>query len=580
MQILVFLVLDRPRYRTGAEMVNRCESVIINADRNSQKPSTSEEKMAQNFGPHVSEYGVEHHGIRNAGTVYWNLTTPMLYERIVRRHEGALAHLGPVIVRTGDHTGRSPKDKFIVEEPSSKDDIWWGKVNRPMAEDCFDRVHRRMLAYIQNRDIFVFDGYAGADPEYQMPVRIITDYAWHNLFARNMFIREFDHKKLRQHVPEFTVIDMPGFHADPEIDCTASQTAILVHFGKGLVLIARTEYAGEIKKSIFTAMNYKLPKLGVLPMHCSANFGKDPNDVALFFGLSATGKTTLSNVPDRTLVGDDEHGWSENGVFNFEGGSYAKVIRLDPEGEPLIYETTRRFGTILENVAFDGENRRVDLEDDALTENTRASYPITHMANANRDGVAGHPQHIVFLTADAYGVLPPISKLSIDQVMYHFISGYTAKVAGTEQGVTEPQPNFSACFGAPFMPLHPRIYADLLAEKVKKHNTQVWLVNTGWTGGPYGEGHRMNLAHTRRMVDAAITGELEGVELQAEPFFNLRVPVYIDGVPEEVLQPRETWTDTKAYDQQAGKLAKMFQENFKQFESDIDPAVIAAGPQP
>jgi phosphoenolpyruvate carboxykinase (ATP) len=535
--------------------------------------------MTQNFGPHVSEYGVENHGIRNAGTVYWNLTTPMLYERIVRRHEGALAHLGPVIVRTGDHTGRSPKDKFIVKEPSSMDDIWWGKVNRPMAEDCFDRVHRRMLAYIQNRDIFVFDGYAGADPEYQMPVRIITDYAWHNLFARNMFIREFDPEKLRKHVPEFTVIDMPGFHADPEIDCTASQTAILVHFGKGLVLIARTEYAGEIKKSIFTAMNYKLPKLGVLPMHCSANYGENPNDVALFFGLSATGKTTLSNVPERTLIGDDEHGWSENGIFNFEGGSYAKVIRLDPEGEPLIYETTRRFGTILENVAFDGENRRVDLDDEALTENTRASYPISHMPNAIREGAAGHPRHIVFLTADAYGVLPPISKLSIDQAMYHFMSGYTAKVAGTERGVTEPQPNFSACFGAPFMPLHPKVYADLLGEKIKKHNTQVWLVNTGWTGGPHGEGHRMNLSYTRRMVDAAITGELEDVELQAEAFFNLRVPVHINGVPDKVLRPRDTWADSKAYDQQAGKLAGMFQENFKQFESDVDPAVVSAGPQ-
>jgi phosphoenolpyruvate carboxykinase (ATP) len=538
-----------------------------------------EEKMAQNFGPHISEYGVDNHGIRNAGTVYWNLTTPMLYERIVRRHEGALAHLGPVIVRTGDHTGRSPRDKFIVEESSSKDDIWWGKVNRPMDEDCFDRVHRRMLAYIQNRDIFVFDGYAGADPKYQMPVRIITDYAWHSLFARNMFIREFEPEKLRRHVPEFTVIDMPGFHADPEIDCTASQTAILVHFGKGLVLIARTEYAGEIKKSIFTAMNYKLPKLGVLPMHCSANYGEDPEDAALFFGLSATGKTTLSNVPERTLIGDDEHGWSDDGIFNFEGGSYAKVIRLDPDGEPLIYETTRRFGTILENVAYEGENRRVDLYDDGLTENTRASYPITHMPNAIREGVAGHPKHIVFLTADAFGVLPPISKLTIEQAMYHFLSGYTAKVAGTERGVTEPQPNFSACFGAPFMPLHPKVYADLLGEKVLKHGTQVWLVNTGWTGGPHGVGHRMKLAHTRRMVDAAITGELDEVELKTEPYFGLHVPTRIAGVPDKVLRPKETWEDAQAYDEQAKKLAEMFGDNFEQFGNEVDAQIAAAGPQ-
>lgn len=535
--------------------------------------------MSQNFGPTIGEHGVENHGIRNAGTVYWNLTTPMLYERIIRRHEGALAHLGPVIVRTGDHTGRSPHDKFIVEEPSSKDEIWWGKVNRSISADCFDHVHRRMLAYIQNRDVFVFDGYAGADPEYQMPVRIITDYAWHSLFARNMFIREFDPEKLRKHVPEFTVIDMPGFHADPEIDCTASQTAILVHFGKGLVLIARTEYAGEIKKSIFTAMNYKLPGQGVLPMHCSANYGEDSDDVALFFGLSATGKTTLSNVPDRTLVGDDEHGWSDNGIFNFEGGSYAKVIRLDPEGEPLIYETTRRFGTILENVAFDGETRRVDLDDDGLTENTRASYPISHMPNAIREGIAGHPRHILFLTADAFGVLPPISKLTTEQAMYHFLSGYTAKVAGTERGVTEPQPNFSACFGAPFMPLHPRVYADLLGEKVRKHGAQVWLVNTGWTGGPYGVGQRMKLAHTRRMVEAAISGELDAVQLETEPHFSLHVPVHIEGVPDQILRPRETWGHPEAYDQQARQLANMFYENFRQFQSDVDPSIAAAGPE-
>jgi phosphoenolpyruvate carboxykinase (ATP) len=503
----------------------------------------------------------------------------MLYERIMRRHEGALAHLGPIIVRTGDHTGRSPQDKFIVAEASSKDDIWWSQVNHPMDEDCFDRVHRRMLAYIQNRDIFVFDGYAGADPAYRTPVRIITDYAWHSLFARNMFIREFDPEALRQHVPEFTVIDMPGFHADPEIDCTSSQTAILVHLGKGLTLIARTEYAGEIKKSIFTAMNYKLPKLGVLPMHCSANYGVDDNDVALFFGLSGTGKTTLSNVPNRTLIGDDEHGWSERGIFNFEGGSYAKAIRLDPHGEPLIFETTRRFGTILENVAYDSNTRRVNLDDDALTENTRASYPISHMANASREGIGGHPRQILFLTADAFGVLPPISRLTIEQAMYHFLSGYTAKVAGTERGITEPQPNFSACFGAPFMPLHPKVYADLLGEKVRQHQTEVWLVNTGWTGGPYGEGTRMKLSLTRRMVEAALAGELDTVEMHREPHFGLQVPDHIRDVPAQLLRPRETWGDAQAYDQQAAKLAALFRENFSQFEGEVDEAILAAGPQ-
>jgi phosphoenolpyruvate carboxykinase (ATP) len=535
--------------------------------------------MTQIFGPQAGDYGIENHGIQNPGTVYWNLTTPMLYERIVRRHEGVLAHLGPIIVRTGDHTGRSPHDKFIVEEPSSKDDIWWGNVNRPMDEDCFNDIHRRMLAYIQNRDIFIFNGYAGADPEYRTPVRIITNYAWHNLFARNMFIRELDYEKLRTHVPEFTVIDMPGFHVDPSTDCTASQTAILVHLGKGLILIARTEYGGEIKKSIFSAMNYKLPKLGVLPMHCSANYGKDANDVALFFGLSGTGKTTLSNVPERSLIGDDEHGWSEHGVFNFEGGSYAKVIRLDPEGEPLIYETTRRFGTILENVAYDSQTRRVDLDDDALTENTRASYPITHIPNADRDGVGGHPKNVIFLTADAFGVLPPISKLTPEQAMYHFLSGYTAKVAGTERGVTEPQPNFSACFGAPFMPLHPKVYANLLGEKVKKHKVQVWLVNTGWTGGPYGEGRRMKLSYTRKMVDAALNGDLDDVELETESYFGLRVPKHVEDIPQDILHTRKTWKDPKAYDRQADKLIDMFHENFKPFEAHVDKKVIAAGPR-
>lgn len=533
----------------------------------------------QNFGANVSKYGVENHGVRNAGIVYWNLPTPMLYEQVIRRREGVVGHLGPLLVATGDHTGRSPNDKFIVEEPTSEKDIWWGKVNRPISQEKFDNLYRRIIAYIQNRDIFVFDGYVGADPRYQMPVRIITEYAWHNMFSRNMFIRERDPEKLANHVPEFTVIDMPRFHAEPEFDGTRSQTFILVDFGRRLVIIGGTEYGGEIKKSIFSAMNYYLPKRGVMSMHCSANYGKDLDDVALFFGLSGTGKTTLSSDPRRTLIGDDEHGWSDDGVFNFEGGCYAKVIRLDPEGEPEIYQTTRMFGTVLENVVYDSATHRIDLNDETLTENTRSSYPITHIPRADPRGVGGHPKNILFLTADAFGVLPPISRLTEAQAMYHFLSGYTAKVAGTERGVTEPQATFSACFGAPFMAQHPSVYAELLGKKIAEHKVQCWLVNTGWTGGPYGEGHRMKLAHTRATVNAALDGRLAHVEYITDPIFGLQIPTTCPGVPTEVLQPRQTWADPDAYDTQAHKLAAMFIENFKQFADQASTAVAAAGPQ-
>ena len=532
----------------------------------------------QNFGPAIGQYGVENHGIKNPGTVYWNLSTPMLYEQAVRRREGVITHLGPLVVHTGDHTGRSPNDKFIVREPGSQDEIWWGKVNRPISQEKFDALHRKMLAYIQNRDIFVFDGYVGADPKYCMPIRVITEYAWHNLFARNMFIREADPGKLIDHVPHFTVINMPRFHAEPDVDDTNSQTFVLVDLGKRLVLIGNTEYAGEIKKSIFTTMNYYLPRQGVMAMHCSANYGRNKDDTALFFGLSGTGKTTLSNDPERTLIGDDEHGWSEDGVFNFEGGCYAKVIRLDAEGEPEIYSTTRRFGTILENVVYEGDTRHIDLNNDTYTENTRASYPITHLANVDTSGVAGHPRNIIFLTADAFGVLPPISRLTQAQAMYHFLSGYTAKVAGTERGIDEPQPNFSACFGAPFMPLHPGVYARLLGEKIEEHGARVWLVNTGWTGGPHGTGRRIKLAYTRRMVSATLKGELDDVKTFTEPFFNLQVPAHLDGVPDEVLNPRDTWDDGAAYDARAGELVRMFRENFKQFEDGVDSEIRAAGP--
>lgn len=533
----------------------------------------------QNFGPFVADYGVENHGIKNPGTVYWNLSTSMLYEQIISRREGHIAHLGPIVVSTGDHTGRSPNDKFVVQEPTTQDDIWWGKVNRPFSQEKFNALHDKMMAYIQNRDIFVFDGYAGTDERYRMPVRVINEYAWHNLFARNMFVRELDSEKLKNHVPQFTVIDLPRFHAEPAVDGTNSMTFILVDFSQRLVLIGGTEYGGEIKKSIFSAMNYYLPKEGVLSMHCSANYGKDLDDAALFFGLSGTGKTTLSSDPDRTLIGDDEHGWSDDGIFNFEGGCYAKVIKLDPKGEPEIYETTRQFGTILENVVYDNHTRRVDLDDGSRTENTRSSYPITHIENADPNGVCGHPNNVFFLTADAFGVLPPISKLTKEQAMYHFLSGYTAKVAGTERGITEPQPNFSACFGAPFMPLHPGDYAKLLGEKLDKHESNVWLINTGWVGGPAGVAGRVKLAYTRAMVTAALTGQLDDVETVEEPFFSLQVPVSVPGVPVEVLNARGSWADKDAYDAQAKKLVGMFVANFKQFEDGVTPEVIAAGPQ-
>jgi phosphoenolpyruvate carboxykinase (ATP) len=533
----------------------------------------------QNFGPFISKYGVENLGINNAETVYWNLTTSMLYEQILRRREGRIAHLGPICVTTGDHTGRSPNDKFTAKEPSSENDIWWGSVNRPIPQARFDSLMRRMVAYTQNRDLFVFDGYVGADPDYQMPVRIINEYAWHNMFARNMFIRELDPEKLANHVPQFTVIDLPRFHAEPSFDGTNSPTFILIDFSKRLVLIGGSEYAGEIKKSIFTAMNYYLPRRGVLSMHCSANYGKDKDDAALFFGLSGTGKTTLSNDVNRRLIGDDEHGWSDNGVFNFEGGCYAKVIRLDPEGEPEIYETTRRFGTILENVIYDSNTRRVDLDDGSLTQNTRSSYPITHIPNADPDGMGGHPKNVLFLTADAFGILPPISRLSKEQAMYYFLNGYTAKVAGTERGVTEPKPEFSACFGAPFMPLHPGEYAKLLGEKIEKHDVKVWLINTGWTGGPAGVGSRMKLGYTRKMVTAVLNGDLEGVETVEEPFFGLHIPKHVEGVPDEVLNPRGTWADKDAYDAQASKLVDMFIANFKQFEDGVTEEIRQAGPK-
>jgi phosphoenolpyruvate carboxykinase (ATP) len=522
--------------------------------------------------------GLEAHGIRNVERVYWNLSVPALYEEAVRRHEGLISAGGPLVCRTGQHTGRSPNDKFIVREPSSEDKVWWGKVNRPVEAKAFDALYERMLNYVEGKELFVRDSYAGADPRYRLPVRVITEQAWHSLFAKHMFIDVPGVVGRPAHTPEFTVIDLPGLHADPAAHGTNSEVFILLNFAKKLVLIGGTSYAGEIKKSIFTVMNYMLPLRNVMSMHCSANVGT-AGDVALFFGLSGTGKTTLSSDPERNLIGDDEHGWSEDGVFNIEGGCYAKMIRLSEEAEPQIYETTRRFGTVLENVKMDTDTRELDFDNDSLTENTRGAYPIEFIDNSVPSGQAGHPRNIIMLTADAFGVLPPIARLTPAGAMYHFLSGYTAKVAGTEKGVTEPKATFSTCFGAPFMVLHPTVYAKFLGEKIARHDVRVWLVNTGWTGGPYGTGTRMKISHTRAMIRAALAGQLDNVAYETDPIFNLQVPQAVPGVPAEVLKPRNTWKDAAAYDEQARKLARMFVDNFKTFEADAAPDVTAAGPK-
>ncbi len=526
----------------------------------------------------VEESGLETQGIMNLARAHWNLSVPALYEETVRRREGLLAQEGPLVCRTGQHTGRSPNDKFIVKEPSSADRVWWGKVNRAIDPERFDALHEQLLSYLAGKELFVLDAYAGADPDYRLPIRVITEMAWHSLFARHMFINGTDTKALARHKPGFTVIDIPSFTADPARHGTNSEVFILLNFAKRLVLIGGTSYAGEIKKSIFTVMNYLLPLRNALSMHCSANVGR-ADDVALFFGLSGTGKTTLSSDPERQLIGDDEHGWSDRGVFNIEGGCYAKMIRLSPEAEPQIYSTARRFGTVLENVAMDDATRRLNLDDESLTENTRGAYPLSFIDNSIPGGVAGHPRNIVMLTADAFGVMPPIARLTPAGAMYHFLSGYTAKVAGTEKGVTEPKATFSTCFGAPFMVLHPNVYAKFLGEKIARHNVRVWLVNTGWTGGPYGVGARMKIGHTRAMIHAALSGALDKVPYETDPIFNLEVPAACPGVPSEVLKPRNTWRDASAYDAQARKLAQMFVDNFKAYEDAVEHEVGAAGPR-
>ena len=521
---------------------------------------------------------LERHGILNPGRVHWNRGTAALYEEAIRGHEGIVAESGPLVCVTGVHTGRSPNDKFLVREPSSQDNVWWGKVNRSIEPGQFRAVRDELLTSLTGKELYVQDCVAGADPEFSLRVRVVTERAWHSLFARTMFLESPPGADPVAEEPEFTVIDIPSVEANPAIHGTNSPVFILVDFSERLVLIGGTSYAGEIKKSIFTVMNYVLPLREVLPMHCSANIGTQ-GDVALFFGLSGTGKTTLSSDPERRLIGDDEHGWSARGVFNFEGGCYAKMIRLSEQAEPQIYATTRRFGTVLENVVVDPETRTMDLDDDSLTENTRGAYPISFIDNWVRSGQGGHPESVVMLTADAFGVLPPISRLSPAGAMYHFLSGYTAKVAGTEKGVTDPTATFSTCFGAPFMVWHPAVYARLLGQRVDEHRSKVWLVNTGWTGGPHGVGRRMSIAHTRAMIRAALSGALDDVGYQTDPIFNVDVPTSCPEVPPDVLVPRSTWSDGEAYDVQARKLAAMFIENFTAFESEADDEVRAAGPQ-
>ena len=530
----------------------------------------------EHLGRKNTSYELDNYGIQEPARVYWNLNPSELYEEIARREEGILSNHGAMIVDTGEHTGRAAKDKAIVREPESEDKVFWGDVNKDFTQEKFNALKDRMMAHAKGRDLFVQDTFVGADHTYRLPIRVINELAWHSLFARTMFIT--DANETAPHQPEFTIINFPSFQADPQRDGTRSPTFILMDFSQRLVLIGGTSYAGETKKSAFTIMNYLLPQRDVMSMHCSANVGAE-GDVAIFFGLSGTGKTTLSADPERRLIGDDEHGWSEDGVFNFEGGCYAKVIKLSAEAEPDIYRTTRMFGTILENVVYDEVTREIDLDDARKTENTRASYPLTSISNIVPEGHAGNPRNIIMLTADAFGVLPPVARLSPEQAMYHFLSGYTAKVAGTERGITEPQATFSTCFGAPFMVLHPGVYADLLGKQMARHNAACWLVNTGWSGGPYGVGKRMKISYTRAMIRAILNGSLAQTETTPDPIFGVNVPVSCPEVPNEVLQPRNTWGDKDAYDRQAKDLARRFNENFKKYEAGVSEAVRAVAPK-
>ena len=516
-------------------------------------------------------------GLAPTGDVHWNLVAPVLIQHAIRRNEGQLADMGPFVAVTAPHTGRSPNDKFLVREAGSEGDVDWGKVNQPISPAHFEALRNDVQSYLNGRDeLFVQDLYCGADQQYRLAVRYVSPNAWHMAFVRNMFIRP-EPGELASFAPTFTVLHAPEFQADPARHGTRTGTFIVLDLAHRMILIGGTRYAGELKKAMFTVMNYYMPKQGLLSMHCSANIGP-AGDTALFFGLSGTGKTTLSADPQRSLIGDDEHGWSANGVFNYEGGCYAKVINLSAEGEPDIYRTTQMFGTILENVVLDADRRTVKFEDQSITENTRASYPLHYIPNHVASGRGGHPKNIIFLTADAFGVLPPIAKLSREQAMYYFLSGYTAKVAGTERGVTEPQATFSACFGGVFLVWHPTRYADLLGDLIDQHHAQVWLVNTGWSGGAFGVGKRMKLGYTRAMVQGALGGALDGVKTRTDPVFGLAVPQSVPHVPPEILDPRGTWSDPSAYDVQAKKLAEMFRKNFERFGS-VATKIREAGPQ-
>jgi phosphoenolpyruvate carboxykinase (ATP) len=524
-----------------------------------------------------SSIGLGRQGLAPRGEVHWNLIAPELFKNAARRDEGEFADMGPFVAITAPHTGRSPDDKFVVKEPSSEKDVNWGKINQPISPEKYQLLLADVRKYLNDSsELFVEDLYCGADPAYRLSVRYVSPNAWHMAFTRNMFIRP-ERSDLPTFDANFTVLHAPEFRADPARHGTRSATFIVLNLADRTILIGGTRYAGELKKSMFTVMNYLLPKQDVLSMHCSANVGK-AGDTALFFGLSGTGKTTLSTDPDRALIGDDEHGWSREGIFNFEGGCYAKVINLSPETEPDIYQTTQMFGTVLENVVLDPATKKVKFADQLITENTRASYPLHYIRNYVEGGRGGHPRNVVFLTADAFGVLPPIAKLTPEQAMYYFLSGYTAKVAGTERGVKEPQPTFSACFGAAFLVWHPAKYAKMLGRLLNEHAAHVWLINTGWSGGAYGTGKRIKLAYTRAIARAALAGELDDVKTETDPVFGLAVPTEIKGVPNKVLNPRSTWPDPAAYDAQARKLAAMFRENFETFGS-VEPAIKNAGPK-
>ena len=531
--------------------------------------------MMENLGLHNDASGAEQFGFKGLKRVYWNLEAPRLYEEAIRRGEAQLAAHGPIVAETGVHTGRSPKDKFVVRDAHTDAAVWWDN-NGAMTPANFETLLADMLAHAKGKELFAQDLYGGADPLFRVKARVFTEYAWHSLFIRNLLIRP-EAEELASYVPDMTIVDLPSFKADPARHGCRSETVIACDFTRKIVLIAGTSYAGEMKKSVFTYLNYILPEKGVMPMHCSANTGSH-DDAAVFFGLSGTGKTTLSADPNRTLIGDDEHGWAPSGIFNFEGGCYAKAIRLSREAEPEIFATTERFGTVMENVTLDPETRRPDFDDASRTENTRIAYPLNFIPNASPTGRAGVPKNIVMLTCDAFGVIPPIAKLTPAQAMYHFLSGYTAKVAGTEKGVTEPQATFSTCFGAPFMPRHPSVYGNLLRDLIAKHGVDCWLVNTGWTGGKHGVGRRMPIRVTRRLLTAALDGSLNRADFRTDPYFGFAVPTSVPGVEPHILYPVKTWANKAEFAETAAKLVGMFRDNFQKFEAHVDADVKNAAP--